>query len=422
MKLKILVPLSLIALAAALALAQQAPSSSGPLLKRASGNVDWPQYNFDPAHDGYNPYETILSPTTVGNVILQWSYQASEGPVQSTPAVVGGVVYVGAGTGYFDQNFAVYALNANTGDFLWKYVTTGPAFGAPAVASGVVYTVGGNVYALSANTGALIWQSQLSNCAFSPTLVNGVLYVVCGRGTVYAMDAETGTIIWAYSTGGRILSSPAAANGMLYVSSGDESVYALDAGTGALIWQRQLGRSLSIPATLDSYPGGQAVANGVLYVGVERTGPENPYDLYALDAATGAIHWRATLGSLVASTPSVANGTVYVGSDSRVYALDASTGTIAWQYQVAQNFSATSPIVANGVLYVPTIDCCGFGVGFYTLVALNADTGTQLWSYATGTSETRNTPAPAVVNGMIYGYDNGLFGAFGLPNASHHWR
>jgi outer membrane protein assembly factor BamB len=57
------------------------------------------------------------------------------------------------------------------------------------------------------------------------------------------------------------------------------------------------------------------VANGVVYVG------SDDYNVYALNAKTGAKLWSYTTGSVVESSPAVANGVVYVGSDDgNVYA------------------------------------------------------------------------------------------------------
>jgi glucose dehydrogenase len=53
----------------------------------------------------------------------------------------------------------------------------------------------------------------------------------------------------------------------------------------------------------------------VVYVG------SGDYDVYALNASTGALLWSYTTGSYVDSSPTVANGVVYVGSeDGNIYA------------------------------------------------------------------------------------------------------
>ncbi len=56
--------------------------------------TDWPQFHFDLSNTGFNPYENVLSPDTVGNLALDWKY-ANQGIIWYLPAVVNGVVYVG---------------------------------------------------------------------------------------------------------------------------------------------------------------------------------------------------------------------------------------------------------------------------------------------------------------------------------------
>ena len=95
-----------------------------------------------------------------------------------------------------------------------------------------------------------------------------------------------------------------------------------------------------------------AVANGVVYIGSDY--PDN--SVYALKASTGAKLWKHTTGSYVDSSPAVANGVVYVGSnDNNVYALKASTGALLWKYTTGY-WVGSSPAVANGVVYVGSYD------------------------------------------------------------------
>src|ERR1022692_126376 len=62
---------------------------------------------------------------------------------------------------------------------------------------------------------------------------------------------------------------------------------------------------------LESSP---AIASGVVYIG------SDDYNIYALNAGTGALRWKYTTGSYVISTPAVADGVVYAGSyDFNVY-------------------------------------------------------------------------------------------------------
>ena len=64
---------------------------------------------------------------------LLWKYHTGAEIFSSGPAVANGVVYVGSGYGN-----SVYALDASTGAFIWKY-PTGAVQSSPAVANGVVY-------------------------------------------------------------------------------------------------------------------------------------------------------------------------------------------------------------------------------------------------------------------------------------------
>ena len=79
--------------------------------------------------------------------------------------------------------------------------------------------------------------------------------------------------------------------------------------------------------------------------------------MYALNAATGAKLWSFfTKFDVAFSSPAVANGVVYVGSDDdNVYALNAGTGIKLWSYTTG-NFVSSSPSVVNGKIYVGSQD------------------------------------------------------------------
>jgi outer membrane protein assembly factor BamB len=71
-----------------------------------------------------------------------------QGESDIAPAVVNGVVFVGANDDY------IYALNAQNGALIWKYQTGGQVQSSPAVAYGTVY-IGSNdnyLYAFSVTT------------------------------------------------------------------------------------------------------------------------------------------------------------------------------------------------------------------------------------------------------------------------------
>jgi hypothetical protein len=145
--------------------------------------VNWSQFHYGPRHQGYNPYENVLSSANVADLTEAWIYNTG-GSIYSSPAVANGVVYVGS----FDKK--LYALDAMTGVKKWSYPTGGSIYSSPAVANGMVY-VGS-------------WDKKL-----------------------YALNTTTGALRWYKTTGSYIFSSPAVAKWMLYVGSNDRFLYAL---------------------------------------------------------------------------------------------------------------------------------------------------------------------------------------------------
>jgi outer membrane protein assembly factor BamB len=376
-------------LAAPPSLAQSNPPCGGV---SATAYVNWPQLGYDPCHTGYNPNEFLLSPGTVGNLALDWTYTTGD-QVFATPTIANGIAYVGTfGNGY------MYAVNATTGALVWKFATGNSISSTPAVANGVIYFGGGgyDFYALNAATGALLWKysgSSDDHMIASPALANGIVYTEShssssAASTLYALNATTGTLLWQSTTEWGLLTSPAVANGIVYVGWQDYNVYsvkALNALTGALVWSYTTGGGVTSPPI---------VVNGVVYV--------TSLGFYALDASTGALLWRYSPGSAYFYSAVVANRVVYAASSfeqGTLCALDASTGALLWESPGIWGAAA----FANGVLYVPDVNSLG---------ALDAATGALLW-------ESPMSPrfgSPVVVNGMVFAGspDHNLY-AFHLP-------
>jgi outer membrane protein assembly factor BamB len=126
-----------------------------------------------------------------------------------------------------------------------------------------------------------------------------------------------------------------------------------------------------------------AVAGGYVYVGSDR--------VYCLNATTGASVWNYTTGGGVNSSPAVVGGYVYVGSsDSKVYCLNATMGTLKWSYTTGGAVQS-SPAVVGGYVYVGSDD--------HNVYCLNAKTGAYVWNYTTGWVV---SSSPAVAGGVVY--------------------
>src|SRR5205823_2383363 len=129
-------------------------STAGSSQTSTSSN-NWAQFHYGAARSGSNPNETTLSTSNVGKLKMKWRAWANStgGYSGSSPAISGGIVYVGSD----DTN--VYAFNASNGSLVWKFKTGGMVDSSPAVVDGVVY-VGSNdgkVYALNASNGTKKW-------------------------------------------------------------------------------------------------------------------------------------------------------------------------------------------------------------------------------------------------------------------------
>jgi outer membrane protein assembly factor BamB len=234
--------------------------------------------------------------------------------VASSPAVSDGIVYAASGgDGHLD------ALKATTGKRLWgEFIYT--FGGSPAVAGGVVYvgTRDRALYAFIAKTGKPLWVKFIRGIIRSaPAVADGVVYVHTDR--LYAFDARTGSRRWTHRAGTARYSQdspPAVAHGTVYVGSIDHHLYAIDAESGQELWRARTG---------DSIVSAPAVANGVVFVG------SWDHRLYAFDATSGKRLWSATTGSIIRSSPAVAHGFVYVASKARklyAYRLATTNGSI----------------------------------------------------------------------------------------------
>jgi outer membrane protein assembly factor BamB len=129
-----------------------------------------------------------------------------------------------------------------------------------------------------------------------------------------------------------------------------------------------------------------AVADGKVYIGSDDG------KVYCLDAITGALIWSHEIGGSVLSSPAVAYGKVYIGSDDyKVYCLDATTGAFIWSYTTGGGVES-SPAVADGKVYIGSYD--------HKVYCLDAITGALIWSYTTGYPGISSSPA--VADGKVY--------------------
>jgi alcohol dehydrogenase (cytochrome c) len=143
----------------------------------------------------------------------------------------------------------------------------------------------------------------------------------------------TGTAAKGVRGAGSFAAAPVVVNGTVYMQDLYANVYAISLATGKLEWEYPV----NIPEKTGPGPDGVAVANGVVY-------GDTPTAVFALNAATGKVVWNE--GSLLSSgqgsfeiQPAAAGGRVYLASaygsgpgGGVLLALDASTGKELWSF------------------------------------------------------------------------------------------
>ena len=227
-------------------------------------------------------------------------------------------------------------------------------------------------------------------------IADGVVYVPAGDalfggdpGVLYAIDALTGDERWRYESGSDIWAAPAIANDTAYAGSADGTFTALAAADGTERWQATVGPIVLAPAVVDdvvdafgsSVPWAFRAQDGAEVrrydtLDKEKAKPAQASafavyggvvclvtpggDLLAVDATTGAKRWSMDGGNV---------------------ALDAVTGTVRWR-EISMGTHFRTPHI-DAILFTG-------GVVYYrqagNLFALDASTGSWLWSFPVGSA------------------------------------
>ncbi|HTB79193.1 MAG TPA: PQQ-binding-like beta-propeller repeat protein [Polyangiaceae bacterium] len=350
---------------------------------------DWPMYgqNVCNTRGGTSAAEPITT-STVSKLKVKWTFTAA-GDISATPAVVDGQVYVPDWGGNLNR------VDGATGQGVWSKNV-------------------GDLIMETSDVDAGQYQALLTSYTAPMSRITPVVYgnnVIFGMGapgfsaTIAAVDKDTAELKWKTPLdpheASLLTSSPTLDDGVIYigVSSGEEiatqipgypccsfrgSVAALDAATGALKWQTpMIEDSVFYKAdkkTLSGYAGA-AVWSGTPTVDRNRhlvyvttgnnyaipKGAPNPLPagdhveaIVALDMTTGAIKWSSRM------VP--AGGSVWTVANNKEPDYDFGCGANLFQTTI------------NGAV----VDVVGAGQKSGVYWALNADTGSTLWSTEVG--------------------------------------
>jgi outer membrane protein assembly factor BamB len=261
-----------------------------------------------------------------GNIL--WKKRPG-GPLRGAPTVAEGSVYV------VSQDNQLFALKADTGDTIWSEAATletAGVFGvaAPAMAQGTVVAgfSSGELTAYRYENGRAVWQDALSRTSIStavaslsdidasPVIDQGRVYAVGQGGRMVAMELVTGQRLWELNVAG--ISTPWIAGEWLFAVTDEAKLLCIARASGKIRWITQLPRwkdeeDKKGPVTWT----GPVLAGGRLLLASSRG------QLVNVRVEDGALGTSVKLGEAVYLPPVVA--------DNMLFILDNSGRISAWR-------------------------------------------------------------------------------------------
>ncbi len=290
----------------------------------------------------------------------------------------------------------VYALDAKTGQMIWKFRTGGPSISAPLVHNNHVYFGSNNEFFYCLNLdGQLLWKKHLGDIIVSyPSGFGDKIFAAAGK-YLFCLS-EKGQEIWKFRTGDGLLVLPKIVNNRVFIGSYDRHAYGLDAETGRLLWKFGTGGPLGSPIIFSE--------NKAL-VTVKRSWEKMPEAkdprLYFTSADNyvyctdqdGNLIWKLNCGMSLSSGVTGDNGKIFVGSvPGYLHAIDALAGKFLWKFR-ANNMITAGTAIKNDELYIGSWD--------HKMYCLAAN-GEKVWDFLTG--------GPIAAEAVIAG-DNIYFGS-----------
>jgi polyvinyl alcohol dehydrogenase (cytochrome) len=192
---------------------------------------------------------------------LAWSRQFTDGDVYTVYGVQGADFDIGSSANLFSadgkdivgigvKSGNYFALDRDTGEIIWRTtISSGSVLGgvisAPAYADGLIFaasneflTSTSTAVAIDARSGDIVWREEYAELTYGGVAhANGVVFIGSTSGAIYAYDAMSGATLWADRApdGQPIAGSPTVASGRLIVPWGYQwTLREGSAGTGGM--------------------------------------------------------------------------------------------------------------------------------------------------------------------------------------------
>lgn len=242
-------------------------------------------------------------------------------PFHSAPTAVDGRVFATT-----DDN-ELLAVDAEDGEVLWTHrsiaetarLLTAPS---PAVTGEVVIApfTSGEIVALRVQNGTVLWSdsltrtggltplSSINDIAASPVAIGDRVYAMSHSGIMAAFDLNSGERVWTLPAGG--LHAPYLAGDYLFLVTTEAEVTAIDRTTGAVRWITQLDAFRNDRKRRDRISwAGPILAGGRLVLASSEG------QMVILDPATGERTEDRDIGDAVFIAPVIAEETIVVFTD-----------------------------------------------------------------------------------------------------------
>jgi outer membrane protein assembly factor BamB len=180
--------------------------------------------------------------------------------------------------------------------------------------------------ALDKRTGEIIYVAQPGgrpyDTSFSPGIIatiNGVRQHIVGGGdgAVHSMKPQTGEKLWSYVAAKRAINTAVVASGTsVFVSHGDEN---LDAPVMGMMAALDGSLSGDIKATRWRFTGTEFGFSSPIVQGTRLYQIDGGSTLHVYDTGTGNEIYRQQLGTLQKASPVLADGKLYVGTETGAF-------------------------------------------------------------------------------------------------------
>lgn len=266
----------------------------------------------------------------------------------------------------------ILALSDKTGKVVWRLNTAGENMPTPVIYHHVLYQVGGSdqILAVNPETGKIIQKVTIPSYVSmsAPEIWHGIMYFGAGLPyAVYAVKIPTLKTVFRASvpkvTGGLDDCPPAVAQGRVivdYEATVNGKIHgmavALNASNGKVEWTRDLGYGTT-PRTPSGSPvnaaGVPVVVGHTVYVGSPVT-----QKVYAMSLVTGRMLWHSSGGDSLGKVnlaPQLVSGHLLVGGSSgKLISFNAATGKVDGIVHNRAPYVPGAPTIANGTLFVGT--------------------------------------------------------------------